>query len=51
MHIACATELNSNLLPNLQILYESLKDKALEFESLIKIGSMITSFRSLIFFI
>lgn len=38
MHISCAMQLNNQLLPTLHTLHNSLQDKVLEFDSLIKIG-------------
>ena len=39
MHISCAIQLNSHLLPTLNNLRNSLEEKVVEFDSLIKIGS------------
>jgi fumarate hydratase class II len=38
MHVACAVEVNSRLLPSLRILRNALDDKAREFEKIVKIG-------------
>lgn len=38
MHVAVAMEINSLLLPNLQLLHEALNLKVSEFKDIIKIG-------------
>jgi len=38
MHVAAALEIHSRLLPGLQTLHKALKDKAQEFDKIIKIG-------------
>ncbi|XP_077995143.1 fumarate hydratase, mitochondrial-like [Glandiceps talaboti] len=38
MHIAAAQEINSRLLPGLQILHDALEEKSRQFENIVKIG-------------
>ncbi|CAH0386360.1 unnamed protein product [Bemisia tabaci] len=38
MHIAVAVEINSSLLPSLQLLHDALQKKSVEFDKIIKIG-------------
>lgn len=46
MHISVAVEINSRLLPSLQLLHDSLDKKAKEFDKIIKIGRTHTQVRN-----